>query len=112
MQAGDFVPDFAVCLQEFLRINRAEAGVGRQLLRAKIQDLFVKSLERGKVCAIAVCDCVAKNLLGAREPCWAQVRAIDAELGEQRGAHQLCFGAKRARAGIASGSREAAMAPT
>ena len=40
MQAGDFVPNFAVCLQEFMRVHRAEAGVSRQLLRAQIQDLF------------------------------------------------------------------------
>ena len=98
-QAGDLVPNFAVCLQEFVRIHRAEAGVSRQLLRAKIQDLFVECLESGKACAVAKCDCVAKNLLGACKPCWAEVRAIDAELWrliEQCGAHQLRFGAKRA----------------
>ena len=53
MQAGDFVPNFSVCLQEFLRVYGAEAGVGRQLLRAKIQNLFVKCFESGQVRAIA-----------------------------------------------------------
>ena len=65
MQAGDLVPNFSVCLQKFMRVHRAEAGVSRQLLRAKIQDLFVKCLQSGKVCTIAECDCVAKNLLSA-----------------------------------------------
>ena len=36
MQAGDFVPNFSVCLQKFMRVHRAEAGVSRKLLRAKI----------------------------------------------------------------------------
>ena len=40
----DFVPNFSVCLQEFLRVHGAEAGVGRQLLRAKIQNLFCQIL--------------------------------------------------------------------
>ena len=69
MQAGNLVPNFAVCLQEFMRVHGAEAGVSRQLLRARIQDLFVKWLESRQARAIAECDSVAKNLLRACKPC-------------------------------------------
>ena len=99
MQACDFVPNFAVCLQEFIRIDSAQACVGCKGLSADIQYLFVKCFEGGEVRPVAECDGIAKNLLCACEPCGAEMRAVDADLWgliKECGADQLRLCAERA----------------
>ena len=86
MQARDFIPEPAVSVEEFLGIDRAEPGVSAQELSANIENLFVEGFECGKVRAVARRNGVSEDLLGACEPCWAQVRA----------AYELCFCAERA----------------
>ena len=46
---------------------------------ANIKNIFVEGFGCGKVCAVAKCNGVSEDLLGVREPCWAQVRPVDAD---------------------------------
>ena len=39
-----------------------------------IKNLVVDGFQCGKVCAVAKCNGVSEDLLGACEPCWAQAR--------------------------------------
>ena len=95
MQARDFIPELAVGLEG---IDRVEPGVCTLGLSANIKNLFVEGFECGKVCAVAKCNGVSEDLLGACEPCWAQVRPVDADSGvsSKCAAYELCFCAERA----------------
>ena len=99
MQARDFIPEPAVSVEEFLGIDRAEPGVSAQELSANIENLFVEGFECGKVRAVAGRNGVSEDLLGACEPCWAQVRPVDADFRrfiKEHAAYELCFCAERA----------------
>ena len=62
-QTGDLVPQFAVCIEQLMGVDGAEAGVRRKALSAYVQDLLVKCLEYSQARAAAKCNGIAKNLL-------------------------------------------------
>jgi len=46
VQAGNFVPELAVCVQELVQVDGAEARFGGQVLGGVFEDLLIKGLER------------------------------------------------------------------
>ena len=47
VETGYLIPQFAVCVEQFMCVDRAETGVRCKALRAYVQDLFVECFEDG-----------------------------------------------------------------
>ena len=99
-ELGYLVPQGAICLQKFLSVCGAQAGGGGHGLRAKVQDLFVKSLKHREVRAIAESNGIAKHCLLACEPGRVEAHVLHREfrrLIKEGRANELRLCAERAR---------------
>jgi hypothetical protein len=76
----DFLPELAVCLQEFLERDGAEAQRGVQALRSHVEDLLIEVLEHGEVRGTAQGQGIAQDGLRACQPRGRQLDIIQRQL--------------------------------